>query len=60
MLRPRGSKLISVDRSACSWIGVVIAMVMLAHGYWVPDWETHGARQPIPFVDLARRHRACL
>ena len=25
VLRPRGSKQLSVDQSACSWIGVVIA-----------------------------------
>ena len=27
---------------------------VLARGYWVPDWETHGARRPTPFVDPAR------
>ena len=26
---------------------------VLARGYWVPDWETHGARRPTPSVDPA-------
>ena len=60
VLWPRGSKLLSVDRSACLWIGVVILVVVLARGYWVPNWETHGARQPIPSTDPARRRSAYL
>ena len=26
---------------------------VLARGYWVPNWETHGARRPTPSVDPA-------
>ena len=33
---------------------------VLARGYWVPDWETHGARQPTPSTDPARWRCACL
>ena len=37
VLRPHGLKLFSMDRSACSWIEVVIAVVVLACEYWVPN-----------------------
>ena len=35
---------------------------VLARRYWVPDWETYGARRPTPSVDLAcqRDRSACL
>ena len=38
----------------------LLSIGVLACGYWVLDWETHGARWPIPSVDLARWCCACL
>ena len=37
-----------------------LLVVMLAHGYWVPDWETHGARRSTPSTNPARQRYAYL
>ena len=37
-----------------------LLVVMLAHGYWVPDWETHGARRSTPSTNPARQRCAYL
>ena len=37
-----------------------LLVVVLARGYWVPDWETHGARRSTPSTDPARQRCAYL
>ena len=47
---------------AVIYLGPTLPIGVLARRYWVPDWETYGARRPTPSVDPAcqRDRSACL